>query len=294
MFDFNGIRFGFFCSTANGKITTNRKFRVSNLSFQKVWETFERNLEDFKKLLQLSKELGCGIFRLGSDFIPFASHPNFPMEWLKIIEKRLLEFSEELKSYPIRITMHPGQFVVLNSPKEEVIMSSLRELKYHFWLLDTLGIGSDGVVVIHGGGVYGDKEKSLRRLKDTISNNAWLIDRIALENDERYYTVADLIEVTDLGIPIVYDHYHHTLNPSYFEPMEIIKSWGGRTPEFHLSSEPERKHRFGEHGDWVKLENFLEFYEIFKGQRIDLILEAKKKEKAIEKLLKEIKRLTCQ
>lgn len=288
MFDFNGIRLGFFCSTADGKITTNRKFRLSNLSFQRVWETFERNLEDFKKLLRISRKLGCSIFRLGSDFIPFASHPSFPEEWLEVIKKRLLEFSEELKGYSIRITMHPGQFVVLNSPNKEVVASSLRELRYHFWLLDTLGVGPEGIVVIHGGGTYGDKEKSLDRLRATIKENPWLIDRIALENDERYYTVADLLKFTDLNIPIVYDHYHHMLNPSHFEPIEIIESWRGRTPELHLSSKPEGRHRFGEHGNWVKLEDFLELYEIFKGYRVDLILEAKRKEKAIERLVREI------
>ena len=292
MFEIKGIRVGFFCSTADGKITTNRKFRLSNLSFEKVWEAFEKNLADFKSLLDLSLELGCGIFRLGSDFIPFASHEAFKREWLKPIEERLIEFSKTLKQYPIRITMHPGQFVVLSSPKKEVVDSSLRELEYHFWLLDTLGVDDEGIVVIHLGGIYGDKKDSVERFKKVLRSNSWLLKRLAVENDERHYTVRDLLEA-DLPIPIVYDHYHNSLNPSTFEAEDVLQTWKGRVPEFHLSSKPEGKHRFGEHGDWIKLEDFLAFVQVFGSKRVDTIIEAKKKELAVKRLMEDLRSATA-
>lgn len=65
MFDFNGFRFGFFCSTADGKITTNRKFRLNNLTESKLLEVVEKNLLDFEKLLDISSQMGFGIFRPG-------------------------------------------------------------------------------------------------------------------------------------------------------------------------------------------------------------------------------------
>ncbi|MEN3028366.1 MAG: hypothetical protein ABDH29_03965 [Aquificaceae bacterium] len=108
-----------------------------------------------------------------------------------------------------------------------------------------------------------------------------------MENDERHYTVRDLL-LAELPVPVVYDHYHHSLNPSQFKPEELLSTWGDRTPEFHLSSKPEGKHRFGEHGEWVRLEDFLEFLEMFGGNRIDLVLEVKSKEKAVERLIQEI------
>jgi len=224
VFELKGIKVGFFCSTADGKITTNRKLR---------------------------------------------------------------EFSKTLRRFPIRITMHPGQFVVLNSPKKEVVDASLRELEYHFWVLETLGVGAEGVVVIHAGGIYEDKRESLKRLKNTLRENQWLYRYLAIENDERHYTVRDLLDA-ELDLPIVFDYYHNRLNPSEFEVSEILQTWSGRVPEFHLSSEPEGKHRFGEHGDWIRLEDFLDFLNRFGGNRIDLILEAKQKEKAVEKLLLEL------
>jgi UV DNA damage endonuclease len=287
VFELNGFRVGFFCSTADGKITTNRKFRLANLSYERVMDAVEKNLEDFKRLLDLSLSLGCGIFRLGSDIVPFASHPFFKREWLKPIGERLEEFSEVLEEYPIRITMHPGQFVVLSSPRKEVVDASLRELEYHFWLLDRLGVGEEGVVVAHVGGVYGSKEESLHRFRRLLRENPWLHRRLAVENDERHYTVRDLLDA-ELGLPIVFDYYHHTLNPSEFDPQEVLSSWRGRVPEFHLSSRPEGKHRFGEHGDWVRLEDFLSLVHMFGGNRIDLVLEAKQKERAVEKLLREL------
>ncbi|RMH81195.1 MAG: UV DNA damage repair endonuclease UvsE [Acidobacteria bacterium] len=285
--EFGGLRFGFFCSTADGKLTTNRKFRLKNLSIEKVLKTVDKNLKDFKALLNLSISMGMSIFRLGSDIVPFASHKSFKREWLRPVEYMLLEFSKTLKKYPIRITTHPGQFVVLNSPREEVLSASLRELEYHFWVLDTLGVGEEGVVVIHGGGVYKDKNQSLNRLKGVLKKHPWLKGRIAIENDEKHYTVRDLLDA-ELDVPVVYDHYHHSLNPSDFEPKEVLDTWKGKVPEFHLSSKPKRAHIFGEHGDWVELEDFLGLYKVFGESRADIIVEAKMKEKAVEKLIKDI------
>lgn len=284
MFEFRRIRIGFFCSTADNRLTTNRKFRLQNLSFERVIQTLEKNLSDLKALLDLSVSLGCGIFRLGSDLVPFASHQSFRKEWLRPVEERLCDFAPLLKTYPIRLTMHPGQFVVLSSPKREVVDMSLRELQYHFWLLDLLGVGREGVVVIHVGGVYDGKKDTLKRFRRVIDENPWLRERLVVENDERHYTICDLLNA-DLRIPLVFDHYHHSLNPCQFEPEDVLTSWNGLVPEFHLSSRPDGKHRLGEHGDWVRVEDFLHLSDLFGERRIDLIIEAKQKEKAVANLI---------
>lgn len=182
--------------------------------------------------------------------------------------------------------MHPGQFVVLNSKNPKIVEASLRELEYHFWLLDCLEVGEEGVVVVHGGGVYDDKRRSLERLKETVDKNPWLRQRLAVENDERFYTVVDLL---DVGLPLVYDHYHNSLNPSDFDPDDVIKTWRGKVPEFHLSSKPDRPHRFGEHGDYVSFVDFLDMYNTFKGYRVDVVVEAKKKEVAVKRLVESLR-----
>lgn len=284
------VGLGFFCSTSDNKLTTNRKFRLSNLSEERLLEVFGRNLVDFIKLLKLSRDMGLSIFRLGSNFIPFASHPSFNKDWLKPIEGALLKASQLVSSFGIRVTMHPAQFVVLNSLNPNVVEKSLMEMEYHFWVLDTLGFGSDSIVVVHVGGVFGDKDRAMRNLQRVLEENKWLLRRVALENDERHYTVKEVIDVAEpFGIPVVYDHYHHKLNPSRFSVDRLISTWRGRPLEIHVSSVNEGGGRFGEHGDYVKPEDFVEAVNLFPDDvEIDAIVEAKKKEYAIARLVKEL------
>ncbi|MEN3013502.1 MAG: UV DNA damage repair endonuclease UvsE [Endomicrobiia bacterium] len=286
---FKNFGFGFFCSTADGKITTNRKLKLKNLNKDNLLKVFFKNLNDFEKLLEISKKNNFTIFRLGSNFIPFASHETFSKSWLKIIEKELIYFSYKIKNYNIRITMHPGQFVVLNSPQPEIVEKSLRELEYHFWVLDCLNLDKNCIVVVHLGGIYGNKEKSLERFANTLAKNKWLTKRLAVENDDKSFTVEDLLKLKELGLPLVYDHHHNKLNSSIFSSQDVLKTWGDRIPEFHISSSHENSN---EHANYVKLDDFIELYKNFQTtRRIDIIVEAKNKEKAVLKLIKEIKNL---
>lgn len=284
--------FGFFCSTSDNRLSTNHRVRLGNLSEERLMATFGRNLRDLFALLELSRGMGLTVFRLGSDFVPFASHPAFRAEWLRAVEAVLRGAAERVRGYCVRITMHPGQFVVLNSPRRDVVERSLAELRYHFWVLDTLGLGRESVVVVHVGGAYGSKREALARLEETVDGNPWLRSRLALENDERHYTAAEVVELAEsLGVPAVFDYYHHTLNPSRFSADRLLATWRGVTPEVHLSSAPDGPHRFGEHGDYVRLEDFRGMVSLLGGDRpLDVIVEAKKKELAVSRLLEELRR----
>lgn len=285
------IGVGIFCSTSDNSLNTNHRIRLSRLTKETVLATFEKNFQDFLSLLELSCSMGLTVFRLGSNFIPFASHEKFDASWLEDIESRLAAASKIVKSYGIRVTMHPGQFVVLNSPDRRVVERSLRELEYHFWVLDKLGLGRESIVVVHLGGIYGSKAEAVRRFEETVEENDWLIRRLAVENDEKHYSAADVLEVGErTGLPVVLDYYHHQLNPSPLDLDRIVQTWRGVAPEFHLSSPPEKPHRFGEHGDFVRLEDFLALASLW-GDRgpLDVIIEAKKKERAVEKLVGELR-----
>ncbi len=286
------IGFGTFCTSADGRISTNHTFRIKNLIFEKVMESFNANLRDLFRLLDLCKKEGIEIFRLGSNFIPYASHSLFKQEWLSKIEPSLIEAGDKIKqNYNIRITMHPGQFIILNSPKKEVLENSLRELKYHFWVLDTLGIGEDGIVIIHIGGVYGDKKRAIERFINNVNENKWLKRRLAIENDEKMFTAQEVLAIAKtLELPFVFDLLHHKLNPSSFPMEEIIKTWNGKgIPKFHLSSMGEGKK--GIHGEYVNFEDFIELIKMLRDtgiKKVHLMIEAKQKEKAIKKLKDQI------
>lgn len=289
------IGFGTFCTNYNSTISTNRTFRLKNLSLPKLMETFIKNLQDFIKMLDLCKSMGIEVFRLGSRFIPYVSHKNFKEDWLCEIEPYLLDLGDKIKNdYKIRITMHPGQFVVLNSPHKKVVEQSLKELRYHFWILDKLNIGDEGIVIVHVGGVYEDKKKAVERFIDTVEKNSWLKRRLAVENDEKSFSAKDTLEIAKiLNIPFVFDYFHHLLNLSDFNMNDLIKTWERHgVPKFHISSDSGLKS--GLHGDFVKLEDFINFHNMFKKvkiKKIHLMVEAKKKEKAIQKLMEQIKDL---
>lgn len=283
-----GLGFGFFCSTADGKITTNRKMRLASLSKDRVLELTERNIEDLVQLVALSSQMGLSIFRVGSSIVPFASHPRFEERWFAEIEPMFKDVAAYIAQSGVRLTMHPGQFVTLNSPRQEVVEAALRELRYHFWVLDLLGAGPEGRVVIHGGGSYGNKRASCERFLRVIEKESWLRKRLAVENDEKVFSARETFELAEsAGIPMVFDLYHHRLNTSPFDVTRVFKTWNGYIPEFHVSSLPEGEHRFGEHGFWVTLEDVLELAEMTGGKRADVVVEAKGKEKAIAKLFEE-------
>ncbi|MEM1897718.1 MAG: hypothetical protein QXD36_01235, partial [Sulfolobales archaeon] len=159
------IGVGIFCSTWDNRLNTNHALRLSKLSKETLLYIFEKNVKDFLALLELSCSMGLTIFRLGSNFIPFASHERFDNDWFLDVENRLRLLSDKVKSYGIRITMHPGQFVVLNSPREDVVRRSLKELSYHMWVLDTMGLSGESIIVVHVGGVYGNKREALKRFE---------------------------------------------------------------------------------------------------------------------------------
>lgn len=287
------IGFGIFCTNSDGSLSTNHTFRLKNLSFQRMFESFSLNLKDFYGLLELCKVEKIEVFRLGSNFIPYASHKDFRKEWFIELEPIVIEAGKKIReNFRIRITMHPGQFIVLNSPDEKVRENSLKELRYHFWLLDKLGIGPDGIVIIHIGGIYSDKNKSIERFIETVEKNSWLKKRLAIENDERLFNAEDVLLIAKtLQIPFIFDYFHHKVNPSSIDLEDIFNTWKGRgVPKFHLSSQGAGK--AGVHGDYIYLDDFLELRALLLKtgiEKIHLMLEAKQKEKALRKLRESLK-----
>jgi len=94
----------------------------------------------------------------------------------------------------IRGSMHPGQYTVLNSPNEEVVEKSIMDLEYHCKFLDSLGVDYSNKIILHVGGVYGDKISAMERFKhnfNRLSNS--LKKRLVIENDDKSYTIEDVL-----------------------------------------------------------------------------------------------------
>ncbi|KAF7792053.1 hypothetical protein EIP86_003081 [Pleurotus ostreatoroseus] len=194
-----------------------------------------QNCRDLYKLVEWNEENNIRFLRISSEMFPFASHKEYgyDLDYAKDELKRVGDLAKRLGH---RLTTHPGQFTQIASPKENVVEASVRELDYHCQMMRHMGLDQDSVIIIHMGGVYGDKPNTLERFKENYT--AKLTDemkaRVVLENDEMCYNPDDLLPVcTELNIPIVpSEHPLSTLIPM------INETWlrKGIKPKQHLSS----------------------------------------------------------
>ncbi len=293
------IRLGLCCMFVSEPI----KFRQVTLAYLRRLEKPRDHLSSLiiSNVLALKQSLaycarhGVGCFRINSQLFPAFSHPDwaYTIEELPDGEKiiGLLEECRSLRSEKgLRLTMHPDQFIVLNSPKKEVVQRAMVELDYHALLSDFLDID---VINIHGGGVYGDKKEALNRFK---THYAYLPERVrkrlTIENDDKSYTPLDLFPLChDLKVPLVYDIHHHRCLGDALSvqsaTQQAIKTWN-REPLFHISSplegwtgpKPERHHDFICPADFPDAWNNL---------TLTVEVEAKAKELAVSQLKDHLK-----
>lgn len=253
------------------------------------------NADALLAALQYCAAHGIGGFRVNSQILPLKTHPTcgYSVNDLPESDKILGGFKkcgEFVRKHNLRTSFHPDQFVVLSSPRLEVVENSLQELEYQAEVAEW--IGAD-VINIHGGGAYGDKTKALADFARNLDRlSARVRSRLTVENDDKTYTPADLLPVCKAaGIPLVYDVHHHRCNPDGLSVEQATKkalaTWN-REPLFHLSSpiegwdgpKPERHHDFIDVND---------FPECWRRKKITVEVEAKAKEVAVEKLRTELK-----
>jgi len=193
------------------------------------------------------------------------------------------------RKHDLRTTFHPDQFILLSSPKSEVVQRSIADLIYQAEV--ARWVNAD-VINIHGGGGYGNKSATLRHLRKTIEHLPQAVrSRLTFENDDRVYTPEDLLPVCrDMGIPLVYDVHHHRCLPdgsSVEETTELAVDTWNREPLFHLSS-PKNGWESGNPGHHHDYINADDFPACWKNLDITVEVEAKAKELAVLKLKQDL------
>jgi UV DNA damage endonuclease len=121
--------------------------------------------------LETVQRLGIGAFRIMSPLFPRMTHPEagYRLDDLPeaaAILQTMAAVREYRRRHDIRLSFHPDQFVVLSSPRPEVVVNSVRELEYLGWLSELAGAE---VINLHGGGVYGDKSAALARFRTAFA-----------------------------------------------------------------------------------------------------------------------------
>ena len=274
-------------------LTTGRTLRLANLANEeRLTAAIAANLADLEAILEWNVAHGVRFFRIASSLIPFASHPDFRLDWRERFAAPLERIAAYAAEHDLRLSMHPGQYTVLNAVKPHVVENALAELEYHAQVLDTVA-GDAGTITLHVGGAYGDRDAAKARAVQAAKRlSEPALTRLTLEHDDTIFDLDDTLEVADtLGLPVVFDIHHHRClhrRPAWRDDLSELlarafASWGDRVPKAHVSSAraPAEK----AHADLVDdgdLDLALEVFADVGGDTpIDLMLEAKAKEAAV-------------
>jgi UV DNA damage endonuclease len=253
------------------------------------------------------------MYRLSSDLAPYLTHPTMPQFHSQIREskKELRELGAEANALGLRLSFHPSQYIILNSKREDLTRQSILDVESQAEMLDRMEQSPEGVVVIHVGGVYGDRVSGRERWARTYEKLPERARRrLVLENDDISYSAADVLEIHRMtGVPLIFDHQHWCcLNPEQLPLCETVeaflRTWpAGVRPKLHFSSprtemrELKRKNPktnkqetvflpplLTGHADYCNPFEFARFMRDLEGLDFDVMLEAKSKDLALRRL----------
>lgn len=300
-------RIGYACVNMSIDATTNRTCRLDNCNDARLRELISSNLAGMKRIIEWNIKKGIMLYRISSAVIPYASHEVNKIAWWDEYKDKINEIGEIIRNSGMRVSMHPGQYVNINSPDSEVVFFSIKELEYHAKFMNLLGLNNNHRMILHIGGVYGNKMLSMKRFMDVFT---WLSDdiksRLIIENDDKSYNVWDVLDVSSkTGIPVVFDILHHQINHGCEEKDKDIKfileqcfsTWNINIvrdteididvlkPKIHFSTQrPGAK--YGVHADSVDMNLLMEIYCEFINYNFDIMLETKDKEMSVLKAMK--------
>ena len=294
------IRFGLCCIFTEGNIKFKRTTAKTLSSFttsERIAKISDLCLHNTKALLNAIKyinTLDIKSFRISSPVLPLYTHPQFGYDINKLSTKKEILYTCKLirefkNEHNIRLSFHPDQFVVINSPGKNVVSNSFKELDYQAMYSELVGAE---VINIHAGGAYGDKPEALNRFQQNFRKLPVRVkERLTIENDDKTYTPYDIIELSNsIQRPFVYDIHHHRCNPDNLTISEAtdlsIKSWSGiGEPYFHISSPKNgwNSTKLRPHADYIDINDFPNEWINLKAD-FTVDIEAKMKEKAIIKL----------
>ncbi len=255
------------------------------------------NVKDLNGVMTWNVLNGYNFYRMTSGLAPWKSEYEWSdMKDIKEIKLWLKSAGTMANTHGVRVTSHPGPFNVLVSPNEDVVQNTFQDLTMHAEVFDFMGLSRThyNKINIHCNGVYGDKQSAMDRFCKNFERLPMSVQsRLTVENDDKasMYSVKDLMYLYErIGIPIVFDYHHHkfcTGGLSEQEALELaISTWPDDiTPVVHYS-ESRSEEQLDEsikpqaHSDLIKeLPNTY-------GNDVDIMVEAKHKELAIEGFMK--------
>ncbi|WHH57676.1 UV DNA damage repair endonuclease UvsE [Petroclostridium sp. X23] len=293
---------GYACITIGVQNAKLSRCLIKNATDDNIRKIAALNLSALEAMVDYNIKKEIKLFRISSDIIPFASHPVNTLRWADEFKDVFTRIGQKILEASMRVSMHPGQYTVLNSPDPRVVRNAIEDLKYHAAFLDALGVDRTNKIILHIGGVYRDKHKAIQTF---IENYHQLSEdvksRLVIENDDKNYTVQDTLEISKIiGIPVVLDNLHHELNPpnKNLPEFEWIQLCGNTfdkqdgKQKIHYSQQRTGDVR-GAHSETIYIGEFLQFYNRLPDKEIDIMLEVKDKNLSAVKCINSINKDLC-
>ncbi|OIO94220.1 MAG: UV damage repair endonuclease UvsE [Anaerolineae bacterium CG2_30_64_16] len=259
-------------------------------------------------------EARIGMYRISSELAPYATHPDMPQFHGQVAEcaAELAEIGRLARAAHLRLSFHPAQHVLLNTPDPELAARSAADLTVQAAILDAMALGPEAVIVTHLGGIYGDRAAARARFAENYERLSEAVRRrLVLEHDDTRFGVADTLWVhARTDIRLVFDNLHHRLNnPDGLPPRDALAAclatWPGDVrPKIHFSTPRTewmvtegasgeqatvRQARWARHSDYVNPFEFIDFMRIAEGLRaFDVMLEVRAKDLALRQLRRDL------
>jgi UV DNA damage repair endonuclease len=255
-------RIGFACKTStiddrgemvaipelNFKSTTiswlNRQTREE--AEQRLWDIMVYNVATAGNLVNYIGGLdeNLRMVRLGSELCTAYTEPSWSYFWRRrdvrdYLEQHLSPVGDRARELNVRLSFHPGQFVVLASVSEGIVERSIEEFEYHADMARFMGYGKkfqDFKINVHISGRAGPE--GIRANYGKLSPEAR--NCIAIENEENSWGLDDCLSIADI-VPITLDVHHHWIregeyiNPTDPRVQRVVESWRGVRPTCHYS-----------------------------------------------------------
>jgi UV DNA damage repair endonuclease len=232
----------------NTRVTTvawlNRQTR--EVAEQRLWDLMVHNIQSIYLLIDRVGDLDerRRMVRLGSDILPVYTQSDWSYYWQKADVRRyaeaaLAKVGALARRKDVRLSFHPGQFVVLASDNPGIVERSIAEFEYHADLIRWMGYGQtfqDFKCNVHIAGKQGPAGivAALKRLSPEARNT------ITIENDEMRWGIEESLQLVDHCALVLDIHHHWIRTGEYIEPddqriVQILDSWRGVRPALHYS-----------------------------------------------------------
>lgn len=264
---------------------------------EKLKSVTAQNLHHTKRILHYNIAHEIELYRLSSSLVPLATHPEVMWDFVTPFKNEWGELGRLIQQFKLRVSFHPNQFTLFTSPRNEVTRNAIKDMEYHYKMLEAMNVLETSIINIHIGGAYGDKTESISRfhlnLKQLPTN---IKKQMTLENDDKTYDVSETLTACEKeNIPMVLDYHHFMANKGEvdlsFYLERIFDTWSHTNliPKVHISS-PKSEQAYRSHSDYVSVDFVLPFFKIAKdlNRDFDIMIEAKQKNLAMHRLIEEL------